>query len=61
MGSSSSVPEADDRMNRAILLANLTPKEVKAFYAIFRKHDKEKNGDSNLSPDSVVANHRSDD
>jgi hypothetical protein len=44
MGSSGSVPEPDDRMKRAILLANLSPKELKSFYSLFRKYDKEKNG-----------------
>ena len=44
MGGRGSVPEPDDRMKRAILLANLTPKEVKSFFFIFRKFDKEKNG-----------------
>jgi hypothetical protein len=49
MGSRGSVPEPDDRMKRAILLGNLTPKEVKGFYLIFRKYDKEKNGWAKLN------------
>lgn len=49
MGSRGSVPEPDDRMKRAILLGNLSPKEVKSFFILFRKYDKEKNGFAKLS------------
>ena len=44
MGSAGSVPEADERMKKAIALAELTPKEVKRFYRTFRKFDKSRSG-----------------
>ena len=44
MGLGSSVPEPDDIMKRAIVLGNLTPKEVKAMFSKFRKYDKERTG-----------------
>jgi hypothetical protein len=44
MGLGGSVPEATENQKKAIALLNLTPSEVRSFYAIFRKLDKEKKG-----------------
>jgi hypothetical protein len=44
MGLGASVPEADEIMKRAIVIGNLTPKEVKSFFRKFRKFDKERTG-----------------
>mmetsp|Transcript_15981 Transcript_15981/g.24083 ORF Transcript_15981/g.24083 Transcript_15981/m.24083 type:complete len:341 (+) Transcript_15981:181-1203(+) len=49
MGITGSVPEPDDYAKRAIVLGNLSQKEVKKLYKIFRRYDKEKSGFAKLS------------
>lgn len=49
MGAALNVPDADENMKKAIVLANLTPREVRGFFKIFRKFDKDRKGLIKLS------------
>jgi len=44
MGCASTVPVADERVDKSVMLLNLKPSDIAGFWKVFQKFDKEREG-----------------